>query len=158
MDHEFAIHINSDEGLILKKGWEYKAINFMREHENVALAGTLENFQDYKSNDKSNDIFKYFRNKESLRNNDDIRFRYVHGGIYILRKETYNRLGGFNTLVPPKCTNLEYSYYLKTNNWELDEITGWISTNMKILPKINTFLDEYTTAAYPLALNEINHN
>ena len=156
MNHEFAIRINSTKTLILKQGWEYKAINFMREHKNVALAGTFENLQNHEINDKPQDIFKDFRNKEYLENNSDIKFRYIHGGIYILRKEAYNHCGGFNTLIPQKCMNLEYSYYLKTNNWELDEIREWISINNKKYPKINTFLDEYTTAAYPIVLDELN--
>ncbi len=156
MGHEFAIYINSDEGLIIKHGWEYKAVNFMREHENVALAGTFENYQ-YESTDTSIDIFKDFRNKEYLENKDNIMFRYIHGGIYILKREAYNHCGGFNTSIPQDCMNLEYSHYLETNNWELHEITGWISNNRKALPQLNTFLDEYTTAAYPLSLDELDN-
>ena len=156
-NNEFAIHINSNEGCILRKGWEYKAINFMREHENVALAGTFEYFQNPdETTDIPQDFFKDFRNREYLENKDVVKFKYIHGGIYILKKEAYNKCGGFNTSIPQNCINLEYSCYLKTNNWELDEITEWISINRKTLPNVNTFLDEYTTAAYPLVFDELN--
>ena len=157
MNHEFAIYICSNEGLILKQGWEYKAIKFMREHENVAMAGTLAyspafyNGKTY----KSQKFFENFRNKDYINGKDDVKFKHVQGGIYILRREAYNQCGGFNPLIPQNYMDIEYSYYLKSNNWELAEIPGWISVTKKTLPNINTYLDENTTAAHPLELNEL---
>jgi hypothetical protein len=157
MDHEFAIYVCSNEGMILKHGWEYKALNFMREHKKVAMAGTLAytpSFYDGKTY-KSQKFFENFRNKEYIDNNENMKFKHIQGGIYILRKEAYDQNGGFNPLLPQDYMDIEYSYYLKSNNWELAEIPEWVSLTKKTLPNINTYLDENTTAAHPLTLNEL---
>jgi hypothetical protein len=157
MDHEFAIYVCSNEGMILKQGWEYKALNFMREHKKVAMAGTLvysPNFYDGKTY-KSQKFFENFRNKEYIDNNENMKFKHIQGGLYILRREAYDQCGGFNPLLPQNYMDIEYSYYLKSNNWELAEIPEWISITKKTLPHINTYLDENTTAAHPLIFNEL---
>ena len=157
MGHEFAIYVCSNEGMILKPGWEYKALNFMREHKKVALAGTLAyspSFYDGKTY-KSQKFFENFRNKEYIDNNPNMKLKHIQGGIYILRKEAYDQCGGFNPLLPQNYMDIEYSYYLKSNKWELAEIPEWISLTKKTLPNLNTYLDENTTAAHPLTLNEL---
>ena len=157
MGHEFAIYVCSNEGMILKPGWEYKALNFMREHKKVAMAGTLAyspSFYDRKTY-KSQKFFENFRNKEYLDNNPNMKLKHIQGGIYILRKEAYDQCGGFNPLLPQNYMDIEYSYYLKSNDWELAEIPEWISLTKKTLPNLNTYLDENTTAAHPLTLNEL---
>ena len=138
MDHEFAIYICSNEGMVLKHGWEYKALNFMREHNKVAMAGTLAyspSFYDGRTY-KSQKFFENFRNKEYINDKDNIKFKHIQGGIYILRKEAYDECGGFNPLLPQNYMDIEYSYYLKSNNWELAEIPEWISVTKKTLPNI----------------------
>ena len=157
MDHEFAIYVCSNEGMVLKPGWEYKALNFMREHKKVAMAGTLAyspSFYDGKTY-KSQKFFENFRNKEYIDKNPNMKLKHIQGGIYILRKEAYDQCGGFNPLLPQNYMDIEYSYYLKSNNWELAEIPEWISLTKKTLPNLNTYLDENTTAAHPLKLNEL---
>ncbi len=157
MDHEFAIYICSNEGMVLKHGWEYKALNFMREHNKVAMAGTLAyspSFYDGRTY-KSQKFFENFRNKEYINDKDNIKFKHVQGGIYILRMEAYDECGGFNPLLPQNYMDIEYSYYLKSNNWELAEIPDWISVTKKTLPNIYTYLDENTSAAHPLKLDEL---
>jgi hypothetical protein len=121
------------------------------------MAGTLAyspSFYDGKTY-KSQKFFENFRNKEYIDNNPDMKLKHIQGGIYILRKETYDQCGGFNPLLPQSYMDIEYSYYLKSNNWELDEIPEWISLTQKTLPNLNTYLDENTTAAHPLTLNEL---
>ena len=116
MNHEFAIYVCSNEGMILKHGWEYKALNFMREHEKVAMAGTLAyspSFYDGKTY-KSQKFFENFRNKEYIKDKDNIKLKHIQGGIYILRKEAYYQVGGFNPLLPQNYMDIEYSYYLKS--------------------------------------------
>ena len=158
MDHEFAIYICSNEGMLLKHGWEYKALNFMREHKKVAMAGTLAyspSFYDGRTY-KSQKFFENFRNKEYIEDKDNIKLKHIQGGIYILRKEAYDQCGGFNPLLPQNYMDIEYSYYLKSNNWNLAEIPDWISVSKKTLPNINAYLDENTSAVHPLKLNELN--
>ncbi len=41
MDNKYAIYICSNEAFILKHEWELKAINYMKNNENVGIAGTL---------------------------------------------------------------------------------------------------------------------
>ncbi|MGB9201661.1 glycosyltransferase, partial [Methanobacterium sp.] len=158
MNHEFAIYICSNEGFILKHGWEYKALNFMREHENVGMAGTLAYSPDFYNGKtyRSQKFFENFRNKEYIEEKDDVKFKHIQGGIFILRREAYNQSGGFNPLLPQSYMDIEYSYNLKSNNWDLEEIPEWISLTKKTLPNVNTYLDENTSAAHPLSLEELD--
>ena len=52
--------------------------------------------------------------------------------------------------------DVEYSYYLESNGWELGEVPDWVSLSKKTRPGVFTFLDENTTLVHPLKLEETN--
>ncbi|MDP1553245.1 MAG: glycosyltransferase, partial [Methanobacteriaceae archaeon] len=65
MGNEFALYICSNEGFILKPGFERKALNYMRKQQDVAIAGTLAYAPHYYNGKtyKDNAFFENFRNK-----------------------------------------------------------------------------------------------
>ncbi|GAB4318005.1 MAG: hypothetical protein Kow0019_19380 [Methanobacteriaceae archaeon] len=158
MDRNFAIYICSNEGFIIKHGWERKALHYMENHENVAIAGSLAYSPSYYDGKtyKKQPFFKKFRNKEYVINKDNVKFRHVQGGAYILRKEAYNQCGGFNSLLPQDHMDVEYSYYLESMGWKLGKINEWISITKKTRPDIYAFLDEYTSLVHPLKVEELS--
>lgn len=157
MDNEFAIYICSNEGFVLKHDWERKALSYIKSHENVGIAGNFMfsmgfyNGRTY----KNNECFKNFRNKEFIEGKDNVRFKHVQGGIFILRKETYDQCGGLNLLLPQNYMDVEYSYYLESNGWELGEIPEWVSLTKKTRPDVYAYLDENTAFVHPLTLDEV---
>ncbi len=156
MDNEFTIYLCSNEAFVLKQGWELKAVEYMRNHEDVAIAGDLAYSPGYYNGEtyKAQKFFEKFRNKEHIESKDNIKFKHVQGGIYILRRDAHLKSGGFNPLLPQDHMDVEYSYYLQSEGWKLGEIPGWISQSVKTLPKFNTHLDENTAAVHPLKLKE----
>jgi len=156
MDNEFAIYLCSNEAFVLKQGWELKAVEYMRNHEDVAIAGDLAYSPGYYNGKtyKAQEFFEKFRNRDYITDKDDVKFKHVQGGIYILRRDAYLKSGGFNPLLPQDHMDIEYSYYLQSEGWKLGEIPGWISQSVKTLPKFSTHLDENTAAVHPLKLKE----
>jgi len=156
MDNEFAIYLCSNEAFVLKQGWELKAVEYMRNHEDVAIAGDLAYSPSYYNGAtyQAQEFFDNFRNRDYITGKDNIKFKHVQGGIYILRRDAYLKSGGFNPLLPQDHMDIEYSYYLQSEGWKLGEIPGWISQSVKTLPKFSTHLDENTAAVHPLKLKE----
>jgi len=159
MDNKYAIYICSNEAFILKHEWELKAINYMKNNENVGIAGTLIYSPPYYNGQtyQKQKFFEKFRNKDYIADKDETKFKHVQGGIYILRREAYMQCGGFNPLLPQDYMDVEYSYYLESKGWRLGEITKWISLTKKTQPEYYTYLDENTTAAHPLLLNDLHY-
>ncbi|MBP2046662.1 glycosyltransferase [Methanobacterium aggregans] len=156
MKNEFAIYICSNEGFIIKHGWEREAINYMKKHPNVGIAGNLIHSPSFYNGRtyKGQKWFKKFRNKDYILNKDNVKFKHIQGGIYILRRGAYEDCGGFNPLLPQDHMDVEYSYYLESQGWELGEISEWVSLSKKTRPGIFTYLDENTTFVHPLKLEE----
>ena len=159
MKNEFAIYICSNEGFIIKHGWEREAINYMKKHPNVGIAGNLIHSPSFYNGKtyKEQKWFKNFRNKDYILNKEDIKLKHIQGGIYILRRGAYEDCGGFNPLLPQDHMDVEYSYYLESQGWELGEISEWVSLSKKTRPGVSTYLDENTTFVHPLKLEESNH-
>ena len=158
MKNEFAIYLCSNEGFVLKHDWERKAISYMKNRRNVGIAGNLAYSPSYYDGEtyKNQEWFDKFRNQEYMIGKDDVKFKHVQGGIYILRRESYQQCGGFNPLLPQNQMDVEYSYYLQSNGWELGEIAEWISLTTKTIPGVYAYLDENTTFIHPLKLDDIN--
>ena len=158
MENEFAIYICSNEGFVLEHDWEREALSYMKKHPQVGIAGNLIHSPSFYNGRtyREQEWFKKFRNKEHILGKDDVPFRHVQGGAYILRRAAYQQSGGFNPLLPQGHMDVEYSYYLESNGWELGEVPGWVSLSKKTRPGVFTFLDENTTLVHPLRLEETN--
>lgn len=158
IDNEFAIYICSNEGFILKHGWEREALSYMKNNENIGIAGNLVSSPSFYNGEtyKKQEWFEHFRNKEYVIGKDDVKFKHVQGGVYILRRETYEHSGGFNELLPQDHMDVEYSYYLESEGWKLGEISNWVSLTKKSRPEFYAYLDENTSFVHPLKLEDMN--
>ncbi|MGK7907108.1 MAG: glycosyltransferase [Synechococcus sp.] len=152
---EFVIYICSNEGYVTKPGWERELLSYMRSHERVALAGQLVSSpawatgRDYTTQPWFNSV----RNPEFARTHSDRIFRHVQGGLFILRRSVYEKLGGFNPKLPQHHMDVEYSYFLESEGWELGNIESAIVLSNKTRPGMLAFLDEGVAAVHPV-LNE----
>ena len=158
MNNKYAIYLCSNEAFILKHGWERNAINYMEKNKKIGLAGSLAYSPSYYDGKtyKNQEFFEKFRNKNFIEDKDDFKIKHVQGGVYILRRKAYEEAGGFNPLLPQDHMDVEYSYYLQSNGWKLGEIPEWISSTIRTLPKIYTYLDENTSIVHPLTLEDLN--
>ncbi len=158
LDNDFAIYICSNEGFVLKHEWERKTLNYMRNHPEVGMAGNLVSSPSFYNGKtyKSQEWFEKFRNKEYVAGKENVKFKHVQGGVFILKKEAYQHCGGFNPLLPQNHMDVEFSYYLESNGWELGDIPQWISLTVKTRPEAYAYLDENTTFVHPLNLEELS--
>jgi len=159
MKNEFAIYLCSNEAYIIKHGWERNALNYMKKHDDVGMAGYLAYSPTYYNGKtyRDQDFFEKFRNQEYINGKDNVKFKHVQGGVYILRREAFKQCGGFNPLLPQGYMDVEYSYYLQSNGWKLSEIPEWISLTKKTRPEVYAYLDENTTVVHPLKLTDLNN-
>lgn len=155
---EYSFYICSNEGFVLKPGWEIEAINFMNDNDNVAIAGNLVSSPSFFNAETymRHDWFDKFRNKDYI--NDDITkpLKHIQGGGYILRRDAYLKSGGFNTLLPQGHMDVEYSYFLESEGWDLGQVPNWISVTTKTLPNVYSYLDENSSFAHPLVPNDLS--
>ncbi len=158
LDNDFAIYICSNEGFVLKHDWERKALNYMRNHPEVGMAGNLVSSPSFYNGKtyKSQEWFEKFRNTAYAAGKENVKFKHVQGGVFILKKEAYQQCGGFNPLLPQNHMDVEYSYYLESNGWELGDIPEWISLTVKTRPEYYDYLDENTTFVHPLKLEDLS--
>ena len=100
--NKFAIYLCSNEAYIIKHGWERSALKYMKNHDDVGIAGALAYSPSYYDGKtyREQEFFEKFRNQEYIINKDDVKFKHVQGGVYILRREAYQQCGGFNPLLP----------------------------------------------------------
>ena len=76
--------------------------------------------------------------------------QHLQGGLLIIRRSTYEKLGGFSDAVPHNGTDIEYSYYLESSGAELLDIPNIYSISSKTWPGAGTLIDEETMAMHAL--------
>ncbi len=149
---EYSFYVCSNEGLIVKPGWERICIDYMRNHKNVALAGNLVSSPKWPTalQYMQQSWFVHFRNQDFARQNPDKLFRHVQGGLWVLRSSIFKEVGGFNPALPQGHMDVEYSYFLESKGWELGDIPEIISVSNKTRPGIEAFVNESTVAIHPV--------
>ncbi|ESA33021.1 glycosyl transferase family 2 [Leptolyngbya sp. Heron Island J] len=151
-ESEYVIYVCSNEGLVIKSGWERTFINFMRNHERVAMAGHLISSPKWLSASQymEQPWFQHFRNPEFATQNLTKQLQHVQGGMWVLRRSVFEELGGFNPKLPQGHMDVEYSYYLESEGWKLGNIPELVAVSNKTRPGIEAFVDESTVAAHPV--------
>ena len=156
-DSEFAIYICGKEGFALQPNWERALVEFMDAHPRVGLGGTLCYSPSYSTGKDypSIALFDGFRNQNFALENPDRPFFHVQGGLFILRREMYEEIGGFSEAVPHNYTDVEYSHYVESCGWELGAVPGMLALYNKTRPGIFARLDENIGAIHPPTLDEL---
>lgn len=153
---EYAIYICGKEGFALRHNWERELVEYMDAHAEVGLAGTLGYSPTYLTGSTYNSIFVFpdFRNTEFALNNPERVFRHVQGGLFVVRREMYDAIGGFSEKVPHYYTDVEYSFYVESCGWKLGQIPGVLALYNKSRPGIYSRLTEDVRAIHPPLLEE----
>jgi glycosyltransferase involved in cell wall biosynthesis/GT2 family glycosyltransferase/FtsZ-binding cell division protein ZapB len=153
----YIFYVCSKEGFIFKYGWEMNFLSSMFKNKNLGLVGCRIHSNKYYDGEsyQKQEWFKSARNPEFARSNPKKRFAHVQGGMYVLNREAFIKNGGFNEKLPQGNMDVEYSYYLESNGWELGHIDDLISQTVKTLPPVNAKLSEKTIAVHPLSLNDL---
>lgn len=128
LNNEFVIYLSSNEDFILKPGWELNAVDLMKNNPNMGIAGNLISYpllfnEDYFKNNK---WFKNMRNHYLIENECKKLLNFIHGDCFIIRKKVFEALGGFNPKMPQQHWDIEYSYYIESEGWELGQVPNWI--------------------------------
>ncbi len=151
---KYIFYICAKEGFILNYQWERRAVEFMEEHPDVGMAGSLGYSPSYfRGRDyiDNHPFFQKFRAQKFAQQNLDRPFAHVQGGLFVLRRKTYDEIGGFSNEVPHNGTDVEYSYYVESQGWKLGQIPTMLSLYNKTLPPIDSKIDESVLAAHPLS-------
>jgi hypothetical protein len=154
-DARYAIYLCSKEGFVAHHGWERTLINYMDRNLNVAIAGHLchqPRFV-YGAELTAHPDFRNFRNQDFAQHNPNRAFTHIQGGLFILRRDVYAEVGGFNDATPQNNTDVELSYYLESQGKLLGKIPEVVSLTTKTLPPAMAQLTEQTVAAHPFTVD-----
>ncbi len=154
---EYLLYVCSNEGFLLRPGWEREYLRHLRDSRDVALAGHPISSPAYPTGrDYSRQPwFKDFRNKEFAQAHLDREFFHVQGGLFALRRTAFSQCGQFSELVSQDAVDIEYSYLLESHGWKLGRVERIPSVTKRTLPRIQAHLDENTLAAHPLSLESL---
>ncbi|MCR9196250.1 MAG: glycosyltransferase, partial [Hyphomonas sp.] len=155
-DAKYAIYICSKEGFILRHGWERPLMQFMEQNGNVAQAGHLCHLPraTYGYELENIEEFPKFRNTDFARRNRHRPFKHVQGGCYIVRRDVFLSVGGFNNDIPQNNMDVEFSYMLESEGWEIAKIPDMISLSIKTLPNLGAHINERTPIVHPSNFHE----
>ncbi len=154
---EFAIYVCSNEGLILKRGWERTVIATMREHPKAALGGQRAyspRWFDGKTY-AAQPWISSFRNPEFATRSPDREFWHIQGGLFAIRMDVFKQHGGFSPERPQDLMDVELSFYYESLGFELIDIPGIVALSNKTRPTIEALVDESTIAVHPVFAHEL---
>lgn len=159
LNNDFIIYICSNEGFIIKPGWELNAVDLMKNNPKIGIAGNLVSSPSFFNAEsyKNNDWFKKARNRNFIENEFKKPLKHVQGGCFILRKEIFDKIGGFNPKLPQGHMDVEYSYFIESEGWELGQVPDWISLTTKTLPNVYSYIDQDTSLAHPLVIDDVTN-
>lgn len=155
-DAVFTIYVCSKEGFVARHGWERPLIDYMRRHPDVALGGNLCHLPAHTLGAEigNHTAFSAFRNREFAEHHPQRPFQHIQGGVFILRRDVVDQETGFSADLPQANTDVEFSYFLESRGLKLGNIPQVSSLTVKTLPKLDAVVDETTTIAHPVLLNE----
>jgi glycosyltransferase involved in cell wall biosynthesis len=154
---EYIVYICSKEGFILQHGWDLHMTRAMDVQPRAAMGGYLVELARYGTGREIQEYpsFESWRSRDFAKKHPERRFRHVQGGVFILRRDVYERTGGFSGTVVHNGMDVEYSYYLESQGFELANITGVYAVTTKTLPPLGSLLDEHAYVVHPSTVDEV---
>lgn len=149
---EFVFYVCSNEGYIVRAGWERPCLRYMRNHPDAAIGGHLVASPAWPDGRGyiNQEWFKDFRNPQFAHEHPDREFFHVQGGLYVLRHDVFLKEGGFSEQRPQAQTDVEYSYFLESKGYQLGDIPEVVVLSNKTRPGLEAFVDETTVAVHPV--------
>jgi glycosyltransferase involved in cell wall biosynthesis len=145
-------YLCSREGYVLSEGWDQRIIDYMEDHPEVGLAGTLGYSPSYLTGAdymEKLEPFPRFRNLDFAAKNRERIFKHVQGGMFAIRRSMFESIGGFSETVPHNHTDVEYSYFVESCGWQLGQIPDMVALYNKTRPELTARLTESVFAAHP---------
>jgi glycosyltransferase involved in cell wall biosynthesis len=148
----FIFYLCSREGYVLSEGWDQRVLDYMEDHPEVGLAGTLGYSPSYLTGAdyiKNLEPFPRFRNPDFAAKNRERIFKHVQGGMFAIRRSMFESIGGFSETVSHNHTDVEYSYYVESCGWQLGAIPDMVALYNKTRPDLTARLTESVFAVHP---------
>jgi glycosyltransferase involved in cell wall biosynthesis len=148
----FIFYLCSREGYVLSEGWDQRVLDYMEDHPEVGLAGTLGYSPSYLTGAdyiEKLEPFPRFRNPDFAAKNRERIFKHVQGGMFAIRRSMFESIGGFSEAVPHNHTDVEYSYFVESCGWQLGAIPDMVVLYNKTRPELTARLTESVFAAHP---------
>jgi len=148
----FIFYLCSREGYVLSEGWDQRVLDYMEDHPEVGLAGTLGYSPSYLTGAdyiENLEPFPRFRNPDFAVKNRERIFKHVQGGMFAIRRSMFESIGGFSETVPHNHTDVEYSYYVESCGWQLGSIPDMVALYNRTRPELTARLTESVFAAHP---------
>lgn len=155
---DVAIYVCGKEGMTTKHGWEKGFITHMRENPNTGQAGTFCYSPSYlhgRDYVTELELFPDFRNTVFAEQNPDRPFRHIQGGFFAIRRDMFDKIGGFSDVVKHNHTDVEFSYYVESCGWDLGEVGGLMALFNKTRPALLNRVDDSHGALHPPMLDDL---
>jgi len=137
----YVIYLCAHECFVLQDGFDERCVAFMEAEPRVAQAGHLIASPAYPDGRGYQALatFEHFRNPDYAEKRRDDRFFHVQGGFYVLRMEAVWRSGAFNPAIPHDHMDVEYSYFLESEGWEIADLPFVMSIHRNTRPCIEGY-------------------
>lgn len=156
---DYMFYVCSNEGYALRRGWDLEMIKYMDAHPNTGMAGRLVTMPSYYNGEtyKNYPLFDKFRNQDFAYKNPERKLAHVQGGVFILRRTAFDAVGGFNDATPHDGMDVEFSYCLESEGWDIGSIPHVYGATTKTIPNVSASVDERTLIVHPLSPAVIDH-
>jgi glycosyltransferase involved in cell wall biosynthesis len=155
---DYAIYICGKEGVSFSNGWEIPFIHVLEDNPKAGLAGTMGRSPTYLTGEqypRGVGLFNKFRNQDFAHKNKTRIFGHIQGGLFAIRRQMYEEIGGFSYDVPHDYTDVEYSYYAESCGWDLIEVPGVMALFNKSRPTLSQRFDETVVVAHPVSMDQV---
>jgi glycosyltransferase involved in cell wall biosynthesis len=146
----YLVYLCSNEGFVLRSGWDHQLVRAL-ERSGAAMGGQQVELARHSTGSTMAEYpsFAEWRTQGFALENPSRRFRHVQGGLFVLRRDVFEAVGGFNPKVPQGGMDVEFSYHLEALGHALTDIPGVIGISAKTRPALLTLMDEFTVAVHP---------
>lgn len=154
---ELATYVCSKEGFVAQHAWDRELIEEMRRSREVDLAGYETHLPRYAYMGELTEHpdFKRFRNQHFAHVHLDEPFKHIQGGVFIIRRSSVAKFGGFSEELPQNNMDVEYSYYLQSVGAKLGNLESIRSISIKTRPDLTTVVDEDVAITHPLSADNV---
>lgn len=159
IDATYAVFLCSYEAFVLKRGWDLEFLAEMDANPRAGLGGYLISSSRYLTGRdyRNQEFFRRFRNQTFVHTRLNDAMFHVQGGVLILRKSMYDQIGGFNEDLRHDYMDVEYSYYVESEGWQLLALPGVLSIHRSTRPNLDAHdLTKYSVV-HPLSVKSVTH-
>lgn len=137
----FAIYLCAHECFVLDDGWDLRCLEYMAAHPRAAIAGHRIASPRYADGQGYTELelFPLFRNPQYARSRLREPFFHIQGGFYVLRMEAVRKTGSFNPRIQHDFMDVEYSYFLESEGWELGDLPFVKSIHRNTRPRLSGY-------------------